>query len=30
MQWCLECHRDPAKHLRERDEIFVMRERTVP
>jgi hypothetical protein len=30
MQWCLECHRDPAKHLRSRDEIFVMRERTVP
>jgi Class III cytochrome C family len=30
MQWCLDCHRDPAKHLRSRDEIFVMRERTVP
>ncbi len=30
MQWCLECHRDPANHLRSRDEIFVMRDRTVP
>ena len=30
MQWCLECHRDPAKHIRDRSEVFVMRERTVP
>jgi hypothetical protein len=30
MQWCLECHRDPAKHIRDRSEIFVMRPRTVP
>jgi Cytochrome c7 and related cytochrome c len=30
MQWCLDCHRDPAKHIRSRDEIFVMQERTVP
>jgi hypothetical protein len=30
MQWCLECHRDPAKHIRSRDEVFVMKERTVP
>ncbi|HXE66509.1 MAG TPA: cytochrome c3 family protein [Rhodanobacteraceae bacterium] len=22
MQWCLSCHRDPAKHLRPRDEVF--------
>ncbi len=30
MQWCLDCHRDPAEHLRSKDEIFVMRPRTVP
>jgi hypothetical protein len=30
MQWCLECHRDPAKHVRDRSELFVMRPRTVP
>jgi hypothetical protein len=30
MQWCLECHRDPAKHIRDRSEVFVMRPRTVP
>src|SRR6476661_8697909 len=30
MQWCLECHRDPAKHIRDRNEVFVMRPRTVP
>lgn len=22
MRWCLDCHRDPAKHLRPQDEIF--------
>lgn len=22
MRWCLECHRDPAPHLRPRDEVF--------
>jgi hypothetical protein len=22
MRWCIDCHRDPAKHLRPRDEIF--------
>jgi hypothetical protein len=22
MEWCLECHRDPAKHVRPRDEVF--------
>jgi len=22
MQWCLACHRDPARHLRPRDEVF--------
>ncbi len=22
MEWCLDCHRDPAKNLRPRDEIF--------
>ena len=30
MQWCLDCHRDPAKHIRSRDEVFAMKERTVP
>jgi hypothetical protein len=30
MQWCLECHRDPAKHIRDRSEVFLMKERTVP
>ena len=24
MQWCLDCHRDPAPHLRPRDEVFRM------
>jgi hypothetical protein len=24
MQWCLDCHRDPAPHLRPRDEVFDM------
>ncbi len=24
MRWCIECHRDPAPHLRAADEIFVM------
>ena len=22
MQWCLDCHRNPAQHLRPRDEVF--------
>lgn len=22
MQWCLDCHRDPAPHLRPRDKVF--------
>jgi cytochrome c peroxidase len=22
MGWCLDCHRDPAKHLRPKDQIF--------
>jgi hypothetical protein len=22
MQWCLDCHRDPAKNIRPRDEVF--------
>src|SRR3954463_1856284 len=30
MQWCLSCHRDPAKHIRDRSEVFLMKERTVP
>ncbi len=25
MQWCLDCHRDPAPHLRPRDKVFDMR-----
>jgi hypothetical protein len=24
MQWCLDCHRDPAKHVRPREEVFAM------
>lgn len=24
MQWCLDCHRDPAKYVRPRDEIYNM------
>jgi len=24
MSWCLQCHRDPAKHLRPQEEIFNM------
>ena len=24
MQWCLQCHRDPAQHLRPLDEVFNM------
>lgn len=24
MQWCLDCHRDPAPHIRPRDEVFSM------
>jgi hypothetical protein len=24
MQWCLDCHRDPAPHLRPREEVFNM------
>lgn len=22
MQWCLECHRDPAPHIRPREYVF--------
>jgi mono/diheme cytochrome c family protein len=22
MQWCVECHRDPAKYVRPRDQVF--------
>jgi len=25
MEWCLDCHRNPAKHLRPRDQVFNMR-----
>ena len=25
MDWCLDCHRDPARYLRPRDEVFNMR-----
>lgn len=24
MQWCLDCHRDPAPHIRPRDQVFNM------
>lgn len=24
MQWCVECHRDPAKYVRPRDQVFNM------
>jgi hypothetical protein len=24
MEWCLDCHRDPAKNLRPREEVFTM------
>src|SRR3546814_1577481 len=24
MQWCLDCHRAPQKHLRPRDKVFAM------
>jgi hypothetical protein len=24
MEWCLDCHRDPAKHVRPRSEIYTM------
>jgi cytochrome c7-like protein len=24
MEWCLECHRDPAEHVRPRDKVFDM------
>lgn len=24
MEWCLDCHRDPAQHLRPRDAIYTM------
>jgi len=27
MSWCLECHRDPGKNLRPRDQVFNMRYR---
>lgn len=27
MQWCLACHRDPARHLHAPTDIFAMRER---
>jgi hypothetical protein len=25
MEWCLDCHRDPGKYLRPRDQVFNMR-----
>ncbi len=28
MEWCLDCHRDPQKYLRPRDEVFNMRYET--
>jgi hypothetical protein len=24
MQWCVDCHRDPAPHIRPREEVFAM------
>jgi hypothetical protein len=24
MEWCLDCHRDPAQHVRPREEVFNM------
>jgi hypothetical protein len=24
MEWCLACHRDPARHVRPRDQIYTM------
>ena len=24
MEWCLDCHRNPAKYLRPRDQVFNM------
>jgi hypothetical protein len=24
MEWCLDCHRDPAKNLRPKDQVFIM------
>ena len=24
MEWCLECHRDPAQFIRPRDQVFIM------
>ncbi len=24
MEWCLECHRDPERHVRPREEVFNM------
>jgi hypothetical protein len=25
MEWCLECHRNPEKHLRPREQVFNMK-----
>src|SRR5437016_8479742 len=30
MQWCLACHRDAARHLRPRDEVFAMPTASAP
>jgi hypothetical protein len=24
MEWCLECHREPERHIRPRDEVYTM------
>ena len=24
MEWCLDCHRDPAQYIRPRDQVFNM------
>ncbi len=30
MQWCLDCHRNPAKDLRPRDQIYNMAYKAPP
>lgn len=30
MSWCLDCHDDPARHIRQRDDVFHFGERVKP